>query len=274
MDKIKTVKIKNPDGSISEESYTISVDAKDVDMKNGKDLQDTIGTINVDTNGNISEQLDNLNENVNNLNIDIKKKAYFFDTVADMKNANVKVGDYVCTLGYYTVNDGGAAEYQIINNNTNSDYYEELNNGLLAKIILKDHVTPEMFGAYADNIHDDTQAIQKSLNHNIRHAVLSRKYKTSAPLSIPSWKIVDGGGEIHSSNIGFILDGVRFVHLSDLKIYSVTVGIKISTENNYCAYNTLNNLFCSGNESSGSKGLHLETTNYYMNEQSYDNCVF
>jgi ribonuclease BN (tRNA processing enzyme) len=57
MDKIKTVKIKNPDGSVSEESYTISVDARNVDMDNGKDLQDTIGTIDIDTDGNIAEQL-------------------------------------------------------------------------------------------------------------------------------------------------------------------------------------------------------------------------
>lgn len=62
MDKIKTVKIKNPDGSVSEETYTISVDAKDVDMKNGKDLQDTIGNINVDRDGSIAEQLKNIIE--------------------------------------------------------------------------------------------------------------------------------------------------------------------------------------------------------------------
>lgn len=62
MDKIKTVKIKNPDGSVSEETYTISVDAKDVDMKNGKDLQDTIGDINVDRDGSVAEQLKNIIE--------------------------------------------------------------------------------------------------------------------------------------------------------------------------------------------------------------------
>ncbi len=62
MDKIKTVKIKLPDGSVSEETYTISVDAKDVDMKNGKDLQDTIGDINVDRDGSIAEQLKNIIE--------------------------------------------------------------------------------------------------------------------------------------------------------------------------------------------------------------------
>ena len=62
MDKIKTVKIKNPNGSVSEETYIISVDAKDVDMKNGKDLQDTIGDINVDRDGSIAEQLKNIIE--------------------------------------------------------------------------------------------------------------------------------------------------------------------------------------------------------------------
>ena len=62
MDKIKTVKIKNEDGSVSEETYTISVDAKDVDMKNGKDLQETIGDIDIDRDGSVAEQLKNIIE--------------------------------------------------------------------------------------------------------------------------------------------------------------------------------------------------------------------
>lgn len=62
MDKIKTVKIKNPNDSVSEETYTIAVDAKDVDMANGKDLQDTIGDINIDRDGSIAEQLKNIIE--------------------------------------------------------------------------------------------------------------------------------------------------------------------------------------------------------------------
>ena len=111
MDKIKTVKIKNPNGSVSEETYTISVDANNVDMKNGKDLQDTIGNIDVNNNGNIAEQLNNLkNDKINIteiedslisdsankvlsakqgkiLNDTLKRKVYYFNTVADMKAA-------------------------------------------------------------------------------------------------------------------------------------------------------------------------------------------
>lgn len=167
MDKIKTVKIKNPDGSISEETYTISVDAKDVDMANGKELQETIGTIDIDTDGNIAEQLENLNNNVDDLNIDIKKKAYFFNTVADMKNANLKVGDYVCTLGYYEVNDGGAGDYQIVNGNYIDDggSYHKLKNNLFAELIINNEVTPQLFGAYGDGIHDDIINLQKTVDY-------------------------------------------------------------------------------------------------------------
>lgn len=67
MNKIKTVKIKEENGSVSEESYTISVDAKNVDMSNGKDLQHTIGTINVDDDGSIAEQLKNIIRRLENL---------------------------------------------------------------------------------------------------------------------------------------------------------------------------------------------------------------
>lgn len=85
MNKIKTVKIKNPNSSVSEETYTISVDAKDVDMDNSKELQETIGTIDIDNDENISEQLNNLNED-----IDIKKKAYSFNATAKINAVNLK----------------------------------------------------------------------------------------------------------------------------------------------------------------------------------------
>lgn len=108
MKKIKTLKIKNEDGSISAESYTISADAINIDMKNKKNLQETIGNIDIDEDGSIENQLKILNENAK------KKKVYYFDNIADMKNAkDLKIGDYVVTKGYYTANDGGGADYLI-----------------------------------------------------------------------------------------------------------------------------------------------------------------
>lgn len=70
MDKIKTVKIKNKDGSISENSYNIAVDAINVDMINGENVQRTIGNIDIDKYGDISNQLKNINNNKINV-IDI-----------------------------------------------------------------------------------------------------------------------------------------------------------------------------------------------------------
>lgn len=157
MDKIKTVKIKEEDGSVSQESYYISADARCVDMANGYNLQETIGTIDIENDGNIAEQL--------------MKKAYFFNTVIDMKNAKLKIGDYVCTLGYYMVNDGGGAKYRIVNGNHIDDggNYHKLNNNLYAELIIKDGIVNlDWYGAYGDGIHNDSLAIQKAFESNYK----------------------------------------------------------------------------------------------------------
>ena len=183
MDKIKTVKIKNPDGSVSEETYTISVDAKDVDMRNGKDLQDTVGDIDIDKNGSIAEQLkkyknydndikdlndniETLNKNVFDLQKNIEKKVYFFNTVADMKSANLKVGDCVKTLGYYSLNDNGGAEYKIVNSSVN--YCETLQNGLKAELIFEKGVYLTQLGVKNN---DNITSILNQLinNYNINY---------------------------------------------------------------------------------------------------------
>ena len=197
MDKIKTVKIKNEDGSISEETYTISVDALNVDMANNKNLQETIGTINIDTDGNIAYQLDNLKNNKVNkadiidnlnsvesdkvlsanqgkvlkdaitiLNEDVKKKAYYFDTVADMKNANLEIGDYACTLGYYEINDGGKAEYFITDSEILTNHQELLDNNLYATLIIEDDtINFKQLGAKGnDNTYDNKNHLLKYVN--------------------------------------------------------------------------------------------------------------
>lgn len=201
MDKIKTVKIKNPNGSVSEETYTISVDAKNVDMANGKELQETIGTINIDTDGNIAYQLKNLkNDKVNKTDIidnlnsvesnkvlsanqgkvlgdavaaldtDIKKKVYYYNSVADMKaDTKLKAGDMAITLGYYEPNDGGNGEYVIVDDDTLVDdggSIHVLNNDLYAKLIIKDGIINiHQFGAKGNEVNDDYDAIINVLNY-------------------------------------------------------------------------------------------------------------
>lgn len=210
MDKIKTVKIKNEDGSISEETYTISVDSRNVDMDNGKDLQETIGTVNVDIDGDVAEQLGNLNENVNNLNIDIKKKTYFFDTIATMKNDfKLKNGDMAITLGYHEKDDNGAGSYVIRNRKeediNDAGFIHQLDNGLVAELVIENNnLRPELFGAYGDGEHDDSDALQKYIDCpktgvNIYLSVPKAVYKITKQIDFKQKGLIGNGFSRQSS---------------------------------------------------------------------------
>lgn len=209
MNKIKTIKIKNEDGSISEESYAIAADALNIDMVNGKNVQETIGTTDVDKDGDIATQLKNTiskNDIIDNLNssdankalsakqgkvlgdavaaanLDIKKKIYYYDTIADMKaDENLQVGDTCQTLGYYNKNDGGMATYKI-RNITNNDIVDNMviialsNNNLVAELILTESITPEMLGAKANGIDSDIEVFEKIVTLNKKIKLNSKIY--------------------------------------------------------------------------------------------------
>ena len=69
-DRIKKIKIKQNDGTFSD-YIPIGANAKDIDMANGYNLENTIGTIDVDKEGSIKTQL--------------SKTTKYYDSVADMK---------------------------------------------------------------------------------------------------------------------------------------------------------------------------------------------
>jgi len=251
MDKIKTVKIKNPDGSISEETYTISVDSINVDMENGRDLQDTIGDINIDEDGNIAEQLkkykkydslysdvDDLKEEVITLNTDIKKKTYFFNTVAEMKaDTRLKNGDMVTTLGYYEPNDGGGAEYKIVSIESQTDYQEELENQLYATLIIDNEINLNAIGLSSD-LEDNTpifnKAIEYALNNNISKLKIYKQdeYNIKGPIVLFNGLELEGSrsrliktNNSKYNNINTILYfktyNSNFNYCEDIKVYNI-----------------------------------------------------
>ena len=110
-------------------------------------------------------------------------ETYHTDTVSSLISINAKVGDKIITDGYYSKNDGGAAEYVVV---SYSEWYDSLpddikfiykankfietpvdeygnhtlNNGLIAKLITKTSdgkyiTTPEQWGAKSDGITND-----------------------------------------------------------------------------------------------------------------------
>lgn len=203
MNKVKTIKVKNEDGSISEESYAIAADALNIDMVNGKNVQETIGTIDVDKDGDIATQLnkkinksdiiDNLdstdankvlsakqgkvlNEAVVAANLDIKKKIYYFNTIAEMKaDTDLVAGDTCQTLGYYSVNDGGVGLYKIVNSTSEDDggSIHILDNGLRAELIIEDGIINIMqFGAKGDGITDNKNIIDNALKKLVGGGIL------------------------------------------------------------------------------------------------------
>ena len=84
MDKLKYIKIKQEDGIYSEE-VPVGVDASNVDMSDGRTLPETLGLIDVDANGTVKQQLDELNKN----KVD---KNNYNNKVSELENKN-KVQD-------------------------------------------------------------------------------------------------------------------------------------------------------------------------------------
>ena len=132
-DRIKKIKVKKADGSMTD-YIPIGADAENIDTTDGESVQ-----------------------------LKLNKKPYYYNNVAAMKaDDKLKVGDMAITLGYYTANDGGGAEYQI--KTSSESYYEELENELIAELIIKEKINVKQLGAYGDNEHDDTVAIDVALD--------------------------------------------------------------------------------------------------------------
>ena len=101
---------------------------------------------------------------LNGYKIKDKKAIRFYDTVDDMKNdSTLKEGMHVKTKGYYSVNDGGGAEYYITATQSNSDYQEELENDLYATLIINDDINVKQLGAYGNGENDDTSFLNNAL---------------------------------------------------------------------------------------------------------------
>lgn len=101
--------------------------------------------------------------------------AWTFDTVADMKSAtNLIDGSYAQTLGFYSIDDGGAGLYHITDTGTANEMDVIAVGDLYANLISGKEIRPEQMGAYGDGTHDDTTAIQACIDSG-KTVVFSKK---------------------------------------------------------------------------------------------------
>lgn len=123
--------------------------------------------------GNYNAQIELYRQEVSALSIAVQKTAQEFDTVADMQaNQSLKPGLYCHSLGFHKRNDGGSAYYAITDSGI-ADGCRVIgiptneNPVLFATLIkLQTFVTPEMYGAYGDGVHNDTLPMNACFEDN------------------------------------------------------------------------------------------------------------
>ncbi|MFS0643660.1 tail fiber domain-containing protein [Siminovitchia sp. 179-K 8D1 HS] len=111
-------------------------------------------------------------------------KRRIVNTVEELKNTKFKVGEFVKTLGYKSSGDGGGAEY-IIHNQTAGSADIVLANGLKAKLIYTDEITPFQFGAKGDGETDDT-SIFTLIENSFKDKIVDLKGKTYVVSKLPA----------------------------------------------------------------------------------------
>lgn len=132
----------------------------------------------------------------------------------------------------------------------NKDLYDNLQDGIEER-----GITPEMFGAVGDGVHDDTEAIQKALNSGYKVYLLSKTYLISKTLIIPNQGGILGFGfesvikcsKSFTGKEAILIDSVLNTELKNFSLIGSSV--YDYSQNIFTYRDSLNGIHCSSTTS-------------------------
>lgn len=213
-----------------------------------------------------------------------------FNTVADMKNANLVSGLTVKTLGYYSVNDGGGALYKV-RTITNDDVVDEMfiielhDNTLIGELIYNSEINVLSLGLDGSGTNDNSSKLNNIINkvNNCTLFFPTAQYKFTSQIDMQSKNINLKGdfdttyttttkGLIFSNN-GFINVGRVFIEKLIIQEYNTGktyTGLKTSggTLIKNCTFIGFD-IAINGNY----KSVFVESCNIHYNNEGVRNCV-
>lgn len=174
----------------------------------------------------ISDKLDEMAQDgtLENLLNDTAHLTKSYNTYTDMMadSSTFTNGLRLKTLGYYTINDGGGAEYYVNNSLISSKYQIDLTNGLYLNLIIKDSVTPEQFGAYGDGTHDDSVAIKNAIEHGKSVNFENKTYLCNVAIYTSNVNI-NGKNTILKTNLKTNAPILGFYGTEDSKLKNISI---------------------------------------------------
>ncbi len=128
------------------------------------------------------------------------QQSIFYDNIEAMKNATLKEGDIVKTLGYWEKGDGGGAYYEIVYAPTDIDdginvHYLYTSDTLRAHYVMSESSLNSMqIGARGNGVNDDYSKLQKAINEGSNVTFVKKTYRITGSLEVPSNTVIDLNG--------------------------------------------------------------------------------
>lgn len=185
---------------------------------------------------------------INGYAVKDEKAIRTYDTVALMKSdRNLKQGQHVKTRGYYSVGDGGSAEYYITTQSL-TDYQENLGNGLYATLIIKGIANIMQYGVSPLN-NDNTNALNNAFSFNTNLEGFDETINVSGALIIEHNEVnYDFKGLTINAVSDSIIDKLISIYSNNtdrIKGFFKNLNIKANgiVNSSLCIYDTRNTYF-------------------------------